>query len=50
MPNYDRDIPAAAFSGDVVSIDFSVDKGLPPTDQDTRELSVIVSTIGLLPK
>ncbi len=48
--NYEREIPATAFSGDVVSIDFSVDKGLPPSDKDTRELSVIVTTIGLLPK
>jgi hypothetical protein len=47
---YDRDIPATAISGDLISIDFSVDKGLAPTDRDPRELAIIVSMIGLLPK
>jgi hypothetical protein len=47
---YTRDVPPAALSGDAVSIDFHVDKGLPPSDQDTRELALIVTTIGLLPK
>jgi len=47
---YTRDVPATALSADAVSIDFHVDKGLPPSDQDTRELALIVTTIGLLPK
>jgi hypothetical protein len=47
---YTRDVPPAALSTDAVAIDFHVDKGLPPTEQETRELAVIVTTVGLLPK
>jgi hypothetical protein len=47
---YTRDVPPTALAGDAISIDFHVDKGLPPTDQDARELALIVTTIGLLPK
>ena len=47
---YRRDVPAAQLAAAAVAIDFSVDKGLPPSHQDTRELAVIVSSIGLLPK
>lgn len=47
---YTRDVPAAALAGDAVAVDFHVDKGLPPGGADTRELAVIVTTVGLLPK
>ncbi len=47
---YTRDVPATALSGDAVSIEFHVDKGLPPSEQDSRELAIIVTTVGLLPK
>jgi hypothetical protein len=47
---YTRDVPATALSGDAVAIDFQVDKGLPPGEQETRELAIIVTTLGLLPK
>lgn len=47
---YTRDVPAAALSTDAVAIDFHVDKGLPPSAKDSRELAVIVTTVGLLPK
>jgi hypothetical protein len=47
---YSRDIPPAALSTDAVAIDFHVDKGLPPSDLETRELAIIVTTVGLLPK
>lgn len=47
---YTRDVPATALSADAVAIDFQVDKGLPPGEQETRELAIIVTTIGLLPK
>jgi hypothetical protein len=46
---YTREVPAAALAGDAVAVDFHVDKGLPP-GADTRELAVIVTTVGLLPK
>ena len=48
--DYQRDVPASALSGGLVTVDFSVDKGLPPSEKDTRELAIIVTTIGLLPK
>jgi hypothetical protein len=47
---YARDIPASALSGDTVSVDFSVDKAIPPSDKDGRELAIIVTTIALTPK
>jgi hypothetical protein len=47
---YRRDVSAALLNAPVVAIDFSTDKGLPPGDQDTRELALVVSSVGLLPK
>jgi hypothetical protein len=47
---YTRDVPPVVLAGDAVSFDFSVDKGLPPSEKDPRELAVIVSSVGLLPK
>jgi hypothetical protein len=47
---YSRDVPASALSGDAVSFDFSVDKGIPPSDQDPRELAVVVTSVGLFRK
>jgi hypothetical protein len=47
---YTRDVPATALARETVAIDFSVDKAIPPGDQDVRELAIIVSTVGLLPK
>ena len=48
--NYERDVPASALTADLVTVAFSVDKALPPSERDTRELALIVTTIGLLPK
>ncbi len=45
-----RDVPAAALKSDVVAVDFSLDKGLPPTEQDARELGIIVTSAGLIAK
>jgi hypothetical protein len=47
---YARDVPASALTGDAVSLDFSVDKAIPPSDKDARELAIIVTRIGLTPK
>jgi hypothetical protein len=47
---YRREIPASALAGDEVTVEFAADKGVIPSQQDQRELAVIVSTIGLLPK
>ena len=45
-----HDVPASSLTGDVVAVDFTVDKSLPPTEQDSRELGIIVSTVGLTSK
>ncbi len=47
---FTRDVPASALGGDAVAIDFALDKVLPPSPSDQRELGVIVSSIGLEPK
>ena len=47
---YAHDVPATALGADVVQVEFSTDKALAPTDQDKRELALIVKTIGLVTK
>jgi hypothetical protein len=47
---YSRDVPANLLGGDSVKVDFSLDRTLPPTPSDQRELGVVVSTIGFEPK
>ena len=47
---YSHDVPASALGSDVVTVEFSTDKALPPTDKDKRELALIVKTIGLASK
>jgi hypothetical protein len=44
---YVRDIPASAFTGDNVTIDFTLDKFLPSGAVDNRELGLIVTSIAL---
>ena len=43
-------VPASALTGDAVRCEFVLDKTMPPSPQDQRELGVIVSSIGLLKK
>lgn len=47
---YSREVPANVLAGESVKVDFSLDKALPPTGGDQRELGVVVSTVGLSPK
>ncbi len=47
---YSRDLPPSALQGDTVTVEFFTDKALPPSATDERELSIIVTSIGLLPK
>jgi len=42
-----RDVPASAFTSEVATVDFVLDKALPPGDPDQRELGVVVNSIGL---
>jgi hypothetical protein len=46
---YSHAVPASALGSDVVTVEFSTDKFLAPTDKDKRELALIVKTIGLVP-
>ena len=44
---YTRDVPASQLTGETVRIDFQLDKALPPSGADLRELGVIVKSISL---
>jgi hypothetical protein len=44
---FTRDVPAGAFTGDSVRIDFQLDKAIPPSGGDRRELGIIVLSAGL---
>jgi hypothetical protein len=47
---YSRDVPANLLAGEVARVDFSLDKTMPPSAADRRELGVVVSLVGFLPK
>ena len=47
---YSHEVPASALGSDVVTVEFSTDKALAPTDKDKRELALIVKTIGFVGK
>ncbi len=47
---YTRDVPPDELQGNVVRIDFSLDHTLPPTEDDKRQLGIIVSEVGLVAK
>jgi hypothetical protein len=47
---YLHDVPGTALGSDVVTVEFTTDKFLPPTDLDKRELALIVKSIGLVAK
>lgn len=47
---YVREVPGASLTGKLVTVDFVLDKALPPTSSEARELGVVVSSIGLEPK
>jgi hypothetical protein len=44
---YQRDVPPELMLGDAVRVDFELDKAMPPSDKDARELGVVVSRVGL---
>jgi hypothetical protein len=47
---FKADVPSRALGAEVVAVDFSLDKALPPGEQDQRELGVVVSSAGLITK
>ncbi len=42
---YRHDIPAAALTGEAVTVDFSLDKTLPPEGTDRRELGLVAMSL-----
>jgi hypothetical protein len=44
---YRCDVPAALLTGEAVRVDFELDRALPPSPKDARELGVVVSKVGL---
>lgn len=46
---YERLVPAELLKGDVVTVEFVLDKFLPPGESDQRELGLIVTQAGLRP-
>ncbi|MGA2131405.1 MAG: hypothetical protein ABSH50_03745 [Bryobacteraceae bacterium] len=47
---YARDVPPALLGGEIARVDFSVDKTMPPSPADRRELGLVVSMVGLQAK
>jgi len=45
-----RDVPREVFHGEAVNVDFALDKAMPPSGADLRELGIVVNTVGLEPK
>ena len=43
---FSREVPGNALQGEAVAVDFTLDKFVPPTPNDLRELGVIVSAVG----
>lgn len=44
---FTADVPAAVLGKDAVTFEFEMDKALPPTAADRRELGIIVASAGL---
>ena len=44
---YTRELPASALNTGNVPVSFTLDKALPPSTADTRELGVVVKQVGL---
>jgi hypothetical protein len=47
---YARDVPASALGGASVSIEFVTDKAIPAGKIEQRELALVVTSVGLVPK
>jgi len=47
---YAQDVPAQALGKGVVTVDFALDKYLPPSEADQRELGVVVTVVGFEPR
>ena len=47
---YTRDLPPNLLGGEAVKVEFALDKALPPSASDQRELGLVVSAVGFEPK
>jgi len=47
---YERDVPAAAFSQDIATVEFSLDKVAPAPPPDQRQLGIVVISVGFMRK
>ncbi len=47
---YARAVPAAFLQGQSATVDFSLDKVMPPSGRDIRELGIVVLSAGLQPE
>ena len=43
---YTRDVPASALKDDAITVEFALDKALPASEQDQRELGIIMNMVG----
>jgi hypothetical protein len=43
---YSRDVSGDLLKGEMIKVDFALDKTLPPSGSDNRELGVVVSSVG----
>ncbi len=44
--SYSREVPASALKEDAVTVEFMLDKAIPPGTQDIRELGIIMNMVG----
>jgi hypothetical protein len=44
--NYSRDVPASVLKGDTATVEFALDKHLPPAGEERRDLGVVATMIG----
>ncbi len=44
--SYSRDVPASVLKDDAVTVEFTLDKAIPPGGADIRELGVIMNMVG----
>ena len=47
---YTREVPANRLTSEEVRVDFQLDRVMPPSGQDIRELGIVVTSIGLEPR
>jgi hypothetical protein len=47
---YQRVVPPDLLTGDSTRVDFELDKAMPPSAQDARELGIVVARVALEPK